>query len=449
MRRKIDVFLEAWKKDPDRKPLIVKGARQVGKTHSILHFAGKHYENFVYVNFAENPIFKQITENGYSVGSIIKNISRISPDFKFVPDKTLIVFDEVQLFPDITATLKFFKIDGHYDVICSGSLLGINYQEISSVSVGYKTDVELKSLDFEEFLWARGYGDEIKNDILEHMVQGKPFSDPVLKLYGDLFLDYCIVGGMPEVAADFTSTGNFSKTQFLQRQIVAGYRDDIRKYAVGLEKSRISSVFDSVLFQLGRENKKFQFGKVRPGARFSDYWGGIEWLEDAGIINVARALQTPNLPLKGNVVENNFKIYYADSGLLLSQLDDESREDFLQNKNMDVYKGGFFESIAAEALVKSGFVLRFFKKENSRLEMDFFVRTQQNLVPVEIKAGNNNAKSLKTLIAGENYPEIAFGVKFIKGNVGHENNIWTFPHFCLFLLKDFLKNFDSAGESSV
>lgn len=438
LKRKMDIFLERWKADPDRKPLIVKGARQVGKTRSIERFAKANYENVVEINFVSDPAYKQIVENGYTPEAVIKNISRINPAFTFVKDKTLIFFDEIQEFPDIATSLKFFAQAGGYDVICSGSLLGVHYQAISNISVGYKTEREMRSLDFEEFLWALGYDDAIKTDILSHMTSLAPFSAAVLKMYDDLFLDHCIVGGMPEAVSDFVSKKTFENTLEIQRQIVMGYEADIQKYASGLDRSRISNVFRSVPFQLGKENKKFQISKVRSGAKFKDYRGSLEWLEDAGIVNVSRALQTPNLPLKGNVIEDCCVVYYADNGLLLSQLDDEAQADLRQNKNLDVYKGGLFESIIGEALVKSGYDLRYFKKENSTLQEEFFVRHKDCLVPIEVKATNNNAKSLSTLIKSDDYREISFGIKLVKGNIGFNNNIYTFPHFCAFLIKDFL-----------
>lgn len=441
LKRKLDSYLIDWKANPDRKPLIIKGARQVGKTKSIKNFAENNYDNLVEINFAEAPIYKQIVENGYSPESIIKNISRINPEFKFIKGKTLIFFDEIQEFPDIATSLKFFSLDRNYDVICSGSLLGVHYKEISSISVGYKTEIEMRSLDFEEFLWSLGYDDAIKDDILTHMQSFTPFSPAVLKIYNDLFLDYCIVGGMPEVVKDFVKKKTFENTLELQRQLIIGYEADIRKYAIGLDKARITNVFRSVPFQLGKENKKFQISKVRSGAKFKDYRGSLEWLEDAGIVNVSRALQSPNLPLKGNIIEDCCILYYADSGLLLSQLDDEAQMDFRQNKNLDVYKGGLFESIIGEALVKSGYELCYFKKENSTLQEEFFVRHKDYLVPIEVKAGNNNSKSLSTLIKNTNYNEISFGIKIVKGNIGYKSNICTFPHFCAFLIKDFLTTF--------
>ncbi len=441
LRRKIDAYLLKWKSDESRKPLIIKGARQVGKTKSIENFAEDNYESIIKINFVAEPIYKQIVENGYSPEAIIKNISRINADAKFIKGKTLIFFDEIQDFPDIVTSLKFFALDGGYDVICSGSLLGIHYKEISSISVGYKTEIEMRSLDFEEFLWALGYDDNIKNDILEHMKSFTLFSPAVLKIYNDLFLDYCLVGGMPDVVKDFVNRKTFENTLELQRQIVVGYEADIRKYAQGLDKARIANVFRSVPFQLGKENKKFQITKVRSGAKFKDYRGSLEWLEDAGIVNVSRALQTPNLPLKGNVIEDCCVLYCADNGLLLSQLDDEAQTDFRQNKNLDVYKGGLFESIIAEALVKSGYELRYYKKENSTLQEEFFVRYKDYLVPIEVKAGNNNSKSLSTLIKSPSYSEIKFGIKIVRGNIGYESNICTFPHFCTFLIKEFLSTF--------
>ena len=356
-------------------------------------------------------------------------------------NESVIIFDEVQLLPKARQAIKYLVADGRYKYIETGSLLSIkkNTKDILIPSEEHK--ISMYPMDFEEFLWALGYDDSVKEDILSHMQSFTPFSPAVLKIYNDFFLDYCIVGGMPDAVKDFVSKKTFENTLEIQRQIVIGYEADIRKYAVGLDKSRITNVFRSVPFQLGKENKKFQISKVRSGAKFADYRGSLEWLEDAGIVNVSRALQTPNLPLKGNVIEDCCILYYADNGLLLSQLDDEAQMDFRQNKNLDVYKGGLFESIIGEALVKSGYDLRYYKKENSTLQEEFLVRYKDYLVPIEVKAGNNNSKSLSTLIKSDNYPEIRFGIKIVKGNIGFDSNICTFPHFCAFLIKDFLATF--------
>ncbi len=442
LKRKIDDYLIKWKNNPDRLPLIVKGPRQVGKTESISHFAKAYYENVIYINFYEEPKYKMIIEDGYKVDYLIKNISRIDSTKRFEPDKTLIFFDELQDFPEIATSLKFFKLDGRYDVICSGSLLGIQYKRIESNSVGYKIDYEMYSMDFEEFLWAKEYGAEVIGDMLNHMKELKPFNSLEMNIYHNLLVDYCILGGMPAVVRDYVTRGTFEGTLEQQRQLISDYREDIRKYAEGLDQTRILNVFDHIPVQLSKENKKFQISKVAHGARFKDYRGCIEWLNDAGIINVCYCLHFPELPLKGNFDETKYKIYLKDTGLFVAMLDDETQDDLRANKNLGVYKGALFENIVGEALSKSGYDLYYYKRGDSTLEEDFFVRTKSALIPVEVKATNNRSKSLRTLIRSEKYKDIKYGIKLCDGNVGYSDNVYTFPYFCSFLLKRYLKERD-------
>ena len=286
LKRKIDLFLAEWKAAPNHKPLIVKGPRQVGKTESVQRFAQSSYENVIYINFVEEPKYKLITADGYKTDEIIKNISRLDPGKRFLPGKTLLFFDELQEFPDIATALKFFSIDGRFDVICSGSMLGINYRKIESNSVGYKTDYEMFSMDFEEFLWAKGYDDGFIADLLDHMRTLTPFSELELSVCNSLFLDFCILGGMPAVVREYVEQGTFEGSLDIQRQLIADYREDIRKYAEGLDQGRILNVFDQIPPQLAKNNKKFQISKVASGARFKDYRGCIEWLSDAGMVNI-------------------------------------------------------------------------------------------------------------------------------------------------------------------
>ena len=438
-RRKIDDYLSNWKADPAHKPLIVKGARQIGKTESIMHFAKANYENVVYINFALEKKFSQILADGYDVASVIKNISLADPSIKFVPNKTVIIFDEIQENPDVATTLKSFKIDGNYDVICSGSMLGINYKKIHSNSVGHKTDYEMYSMDFEEFLWAKGYNQEQIDSILSHMIELKPFNDNELAIFKSLFLDYCVLGGMPDVVKLYIETGTFSGTLDVQEQIRLDYEEDVRKYAEGLDQTKIISVYRSVPAQLAKENKKFQFNKISKNARSREYTGCIEWLIDAGVITECNCLQYPELPLKGNIEESKYKLYYPDTGLLVSALDEEAQEDLRVNKNLGVYKGALYENFVAEAFVKQGLGLFYYKKENSTLEEDFFVRTQDNLIPVEVKSNSDQSKSLSSLIKNENYSDISYGIKLGDFNVGNANNIYTFPYFCAFKMKEYLK----------
>lgn len=439
LKRKADAFLKDWKKDLNHYPLIVKGARQIGKTMTIRKFAEDNYSHVIEINFALEPTYRSITEGGYSASEIIKSISRIDPRKKFVPGKTLLFFDEIQDYPDIATALKSFYEDGQYDVICSGSLLGIQYKRIHSISVGYKTDYLMYSMDFEEFLWAKGYDDEFIEYLLEHMVKGSPFTAAEHEILSNLFLEYCILGGMPQIVANYIELDRFEGSLELQKQLLLGYEGDARKYSEGLDQSRIISVFRSVPAQLAKENKKFQYGRITKGGRAKDYLGCIQWLEDAGIVNICRCLGFPELPLKGNVDWNKFKLYMADTGLLVASLDDEAQMDLRANRNLGVYKGALFENFAAEALVKQGYGLYYYKKENSTLEQDFFVRSVNELIPLEIKASNNKSKSLMQLIRSEHYPDITRGIKFSSSNIGVEDPIYTFPHYCLFLLKRYME----------
>lgn len=438
LERKIDKFLADWKSRPDRKPLIVKGARQIGKTESIKRFAESAYGSVVYINFLEKPIFGKIVSDGYSPEDIIRNITQIDGSLRFVPHETVIVFDEIQEYPDIATCFKFFCIDGRYDVIASGSLLGIHYRKIHSVSVGYQETFEMTSLDFEEFLRVDGKGAEFVDLLKSHMVEGRALPEVTMDVAGRVFMDYATVGGMPAVVERFAGTHNFSGITSMQREIVAAYRGDCGKYCEGLDAMKIRAVFDSVPGQLAKDYKKFQYSKVSKNARAREYEGCVEWLVEAGILNKCRNMAFPELPVRGNTRSDAFKLYMADTGLLLSMLDDEAALDFKLNRNFNTYKGAVAENAVAEALRKAGKDLVYFKRDDSTLEEDFFLRTVDSLVPVEVKARSGTSKSLKTLISSDHYPDIRFGVKLHAGNIGFSDGIWTFPLFCAFLLPDVL-----------
>ena len=354
----------------------------------------------------------------------------------------MIVFDEIQEYPDIATSLKAFNLDKRYDVICSGSMLGINYRKIHSNSVGSKTDYEMFSMDFEEFLWAKGYEDTAINSILEHMISLTPFSETELSVYKSLFLDYCVLGGMPDVIKGYIKTGTFSQSLEIQGQIRLDYEEDVRKYAEGLDQAKIISVYRSIPAQLAKENKKFQFSIIDKKARSREYTGCIEWLIDAGVVTECNCLNYPELPLKGNVDNSKYKLYYPDTGLLISALDEEAQEDLRVNKNLGVYKGALYENFVAEAFVKQGLGLFYYKKDNSTLEEDFFVRSKNELIPVEVKSNNDSSKSLTALIKNDRYADIKHGIKLGDFNVGVANNIYTFPYFCAFMLKAYLQKWD-------
>ena len=441
LKRKIDKYLEEWKASADKKPLIVKGARQVGKTASIRYFGEKYYNNIVEINFALQPKYKQIFADGYEVDSIIKNITLLNPTLVFVPHETLLFFDELQEYPDCATSLKSFKQDGRYDVICSGSLMGLYYQQIESNSVGYKTDYEMYSLDFEEFLWAKGYDEHFINDLYQHMLELKPLSNMQMDVLGGLFSDYMILGGMPEVVNRYIESGQFSGLLQLQHQLLQDYEEDITKYAVGFDKAKVLAVYRHITTFLAAENKRFQVTKIARGARNREYIGAVEWLANAGIINICYCLQTPSLPLKGNYDAKLYKVYYRDTGLLIASLDEEAQEDLRANRNFGTYKGAIFENIVADMLAKQGYDLYYYRSESPSLEMDFFVRDAQSLIPVEVKAKDNATVSLNRLISSdkEKYDDIRYGVKLCNKNIGFNGKFYTFPYFLTFLLRRFLK----------
>ncbi len=442
LKRKIDDFLIKWKNDDNKKPLIVKGCRQVGKTKSIRHFAKMAgYESFIEINFVKEEKYKSIITNGYDAANIIKNISFLDPSKKFIANKTLIFFDEITEFPEIATSLKFFKEDGRFDIICSGSMLGVNYKKIESNSVGYKTDYEMFSMDFEEFLWAKGYNDDVIISMLNHMETLTPFSDLEMSIYHGLFLDFSVLGGMPEVVKDYIVKNTFEGSLNTQHQLILDYKEDIRKYAEGLNQTRILNVFNSIASQLSKENKKFQILKIEKNARFRDYRGCAEWLADAGIVNICYCLNDLELPLLGNINVDKYKLYFSDTGLLVSLLDDESQDDLRANKNLGVYKGALYENIVAAALVKEGYKLYYYKRDDGTLEEDFFIRSANDLIPIEVKAKDGRSKSLRVLISSNKYDDISYGFKLSFNNIGYSENIYTFPYFTTFLLKRFMKNF--------
>lgn len=439
LKRKIDNYLNNWKQNKDRKPLIVKGARQIGKTKSITAFAETNYKSVIAINFVEQQKYKQIFNDGYEVDTIIKNISLLDPSLKFIPNDTILFFDELQECPECATSLKFFCIDGRYDVICSGSLMGINYNKIESNSVGYKEDYEMHSMDFEEFLWAKGYSEEFVEELYSHMLNGKPFSELQLETLFDIFRDYMTLGGMPDVVRTYIENKNFSGTLEIQRQLLADYEEDITKYAVGLDKAKIKNIYNHISVFLAKENKRFQISKISHNARNREYVGVVEWLTDAGIINPCYCLAEVELPLKGNYDPKLYKIYFKDTGLLIASLDEEAQEDLRANRNFGTYKGAIYENIVGDMLVKQGYRLYYYKQDNPALEMDFFVRDSESLIPVEVKASDGATPSLKKLIANDKYPDIRFGIKFGYKNIGFANGFYTFPYFLGFLLKRFLR----------
>lgn len=438
LKRKIDKYLTDWKNRPDRKPLIIKGARQIGKTCSVEWFAGQNYASVIEINFIEQKKYREIFNDGFEVDAILKNISLLNPELKFIPGNTIFFFDELQACPNCATSLKFFKLDGRFDVICSGSLMGISYREIESNSVGYKEDCEMHSMDFEEFLWAKGYNDEFTADLLSHMLDVRPLSELQMDTLMSLFRDYVIIGGMPEVVSTYVRNKNFSGTLDIQRQLLKDYEEDITKYVEGLDKAKVKAVYNHISTFLAKENKRFQITKIARNARNRDYMGCVEWLADAGVVNVCYCLNQPELPLKGNYDPKMYKIYFKDTGLLIASLDEEAQEDLRANRNLGTYKGAIYENIVGDMLVKQGYRLFYYHRDRPALEMDFFIRDADSLIPVEVKANDGATASLNRLLNDDKYNDVKYGIKLGYRNIGFNGKFYTFPYFLTFLLRRFV-----------
>lgn len=438
LKRKIDKYLTDWKNRSDRKPLIIKGARQIGKTRSVEWFAGQNYASVIEINFIEQKKYREIFNDGFEVDAILKNISLLNPELKFIPGDTIFFFDELQACPNCATSLKFFKLDGRFDVICSGSLMGISYNEIESNSVGYKEDYEMHSMDFEEFLWAMGYNDEFTADLLSHMLDVRPLSELQMDTLMSLFRDYVIIGGMPEVVSTYVRNKNFSGTLDIQRQLLKDYEEDITKYVEGLDKAKVKAVYNHISTFLAKENKRFQITKIARNARNRDYMGCVEWLADAGVVNVCYCLNQPELPLKGNYDPKMYKIYFKDTGLLIASLDEEAQEDLRANKNLGTYRGAIYENIVGDMLVKQGYRLFYYHSDRPALEMDFFIRDADSLIPVEVKANDGATPSLNRLLNDDKYNDVKYGIKLGYRNIGFNGKFYTFPYFLTFLLRRFV-----------
>lgn len=438
LKRKIDKYLTDWKNRPDKKPLIIKGARQIGKTRSVEWFASQNYASVIEINFIEQKKYREIFNDGFEVDAILKNISLLNPELKFIPGNTIFFFDELQACPNCATSLKFFKLDGRFDVICSGSLMGISYNEIESNSVGYKEDYEMHSMDFEEFLWAMGYNDEFTADLLSHMLDVRPLSELQMDTLMSLFRDYVIIGGMPEVVSMYVRNKNFSGTLDIQRQLLKDYEEDITKYVEGLDKAKVKAVYNHISTFLAKENKRFQITKIARNARNRDYMGCVEWLADAGVVNVCYCLNQPELPLKGNYDPKMYKIYFKDTGLLIASLDEEAQEDLRANRNLGTYKGAIYENIVGDMLVKQGYRLFYYHSDRPALEMDFFIRDADSLIPVEVKANDGATASLNRLLNDDKYNDVKYGIKLGYRNIGFNGKFYTFPYFLTFLLRRFV-----------
>ena len=438
LKRKIEKRLVEWKNTSGRKPLIVKGCRQCGKTFSVLKFAKENYKHVVYLNFFENPDYSSVFAGALDVDTIVMMLSALLVDKAvFEPNETVLVLDEIQECPEARTALKFFRTDGRYDVIGTGSLLGVKGygREPKSIPVGSETVIDMYPLDFEEFLWANGISESIIDMLQKSLDTETPIPEALHSRMRQLILQYAVVGGMPDAVQTFVDSRQIGDVLRIQRDIVRSYEDDMVKYAEKKDKARIRECFQSIPRQLAKENKKFQYSVVRKGSTAAKYAGSLQWIEDAGIITRCHNLSITELPLDGNAEEDVFKVYMCDMGLFVSMLEDGTQYDILQG-NLYGYKGAIFENLIADIFSKMGRKFYYFHKD-SGLEVDFVIRYRGECTLVEVKAATGNVKSTKTILKHPEKYHVSSAIKLGDYNVGRDGQILTLPLYMAFLLRSF------------
>lgn len=439
IKRKMYKYLINWKQKKDKSALIIKGARQVGKSYLVREFGRNEYESYIEINFLKNPLYKNIFKGDLSAEEIFKRLSAYIPNLKIIPFKTLLFLDGIQVCAEARTAVKFLVEDGSVDVISSGSLLGLSYledddknvTEPTSLPVGYEEQITMYSLDFEEFLWAKGYNDDAIAYLKDFYISNKEVPKELNDKYLELFREFMIVGGMPEVVQTFIDTNNFQEASKIQGKILADYQDDISKHAKGQEKIKVRQCYDSIPKQLAKEYKKFQYSVVEKGKTSKKYGGSIKWLCDSSLVNKCSNVNEAYIPLLAYEMDDQFKLYLNDTGLLLYLYGPETKLAILNNTLKGNTKGGIYENIISESLLKRGYKLYYYKTQNSSMEIEFVIEKNGEVIPIEVKAGNDSTPSLNSFI-NKYHPKVSY--KFVNGNVGFLDGKKTLPHYMVMFI---------------
>ena len=442
-RRKIESCLQAWLDAPSHKPIVVKGVRQCGKTSSVLDFAEKHFKNVVYLDFRKNPDYKKFFTHNLEVDSIIMRLTAAMPSTEIEAGDTCFVFDEIQDCPRARGSLKYFHLDGRYEVMCTGSLLGVSgyktkeeeeEEKEASIPVGFEEIVNMYPMDFEEWLWANGIKSLHIDYLGKCLVNETPVEEALHDRFRELLHQYVVVGGMPEAVTTFLETKQIGRVLAVQRHIIDEYKSDMVQYALAADKPRIRECFESIPSQLAREYKKFTYSVVRPGARGRDYVGSLQWIEDAGIIRRCYNTEVTELPLDGNKIQSEFKVYMADIGLLVAMLEAGTQSSILAGDLLS-YKGAIFENLVADILGKMERKLYYYHKDGG-VELDFLIRYNGKCIPIECKATTGNSKSVRTVLKNHDKYRVDSALKLGDYNIGRKDNLLTLPMYMTFLLTE-------------
>ena len=433
LRRKAYDKLLEWKKKAGKRCLMIEGARQVGKTYLVREFGNNEYDSFIEINFIKQPTLKGIFSDSLDAETIYKRMTAFIPNIKLIPGNTLIFLDEIQNCGNARTAVKFLTEDGRFDVITSGSLLGLTYaengdeeaEEPTSIPTGYEEFLTIYSLDFEEFLWAEGYAETAIDDLKKQFDVNAKVDPAINDKFEMLFREFMAVGGMPEVVARFVANHDFNEVTEIQNRIIADYRYDISKHAKGNEKEKVRKCYDAIPRQLAKELKKFQYSTVEKGTTSKKYGNSVQWLVDSAMVNACYNIHEAYIPLLANAVEEQFKLYINDTGLLCAIYGQETRRLLLTGELKGTAKGGLYENAISECLIKRGYKLYYYKPDDDH-EIEFLIEKDGEVVPIEVKAKNNPTVSLNNFIS-DYKPSKAY--KLINGNVGVADNKITLPHY--------------------
>lgn len=424
LRRKIYDKLLAWKNSEKKDAILLRGVRQCGKTYIVREFGKREYKNFIEINFIERPDLKAIFSGNLDVDSMVQQIKLNMPGSKFIPGETLLFLDEIQDAPNARTSLKFWAQDGRFACIASGSLLGIDYKNEVSIPVGYEQQLIMRTLDFEEFLWALDVDIELHEMLAPYVKGTRPVPDAMHNALSKYLQEYMVVGGLPEVVSTYVTTKDFYSVHNLQEKILRDYQDDIAKYAVNQDKIKAKQCFLSIPWQLSKENHKFQYSVVEKKATARKFNSSLDWLHNAGLIDFAYNVNSLWFPLKAYIKEDQFRVYLCDIGLLIAMYGYQMKTAILTGSLEGPAKGGIYESLVADMLAKRGEELYYYKKEDSTLEIEFMLERNCKLVPVEVKAKKGATRSLNELLKLE---QIEKGYKLTAQNCGVVDKKITLP----------------------
>ena len=426
LKRKIYQTLLDWKNTKRNECLLIKGARQVGKSFIIREFGRENYESFIELNFYQHPEYISIFDGDLTPDEIYKRISLQLLGVKFIEGETLIFLDEIQHCPNARTAIKFLAQDNRYDVISSGSLLGLHYKEIVSIPVGYEKQIDMYALDFEEFLWAYGYDGVAINNLKEYFLSKEKIPHAIHDKFQQIVREYLVVGGMPDVVNVFFETQNFQAVHQKQIDILREYEEDIKKYAKTTDRQKIKDCYYSIPRQLAKEYTKFQYSTVSPRSTAKKYENALEWLDDAGMIRCVYNVSTPQLPLRAYEKQNEFKVYATDIGLTTALFGFETQAALVQDILKGPAKGGIYENLIFDMLIKRGADLHYIKKENSTQEIEFLMEQNCSIIPIEVKSKKGETHSLNEFLKEWNPP---YSYKLTSTNIGEVENKITLPHY--------------------